>query len=139
MEDIKESVIFPLGELISDGTTKGFTGGKVYSYMFIPFESEYNCPLGNVTYAPCARNCWHIHPGGQVLLITGGRGWYQEEGSPAHELKAGDCVLVPPGVKHWHGASKDSFMSHIGLITNTDKGLSKSYGHVSDEEYNKLP
>ena len=135
--DLSKGVIFPLGELVSENS-KGFTGGKVWNYMFTPFESEYNCPVGNVTYSPGSRNGWHVHPGGQILLVTGGRGWYQEEGKDAKELKAGDCILVPPGVKHWHGAVKDSWFTHIGIVTNAEQGVSDGCEHISEEEYQKL-
>ena len=79
-----------------------------------------------------------MHPGGQILLVTGGRGWYQEEGKDAKELKAGDCILVPPGVKHWHGAVKDSWFTHIGIVTNAEQGVSEGCEHISEEEYQKL-
>ena len=69
--------------------------------------------IGNVTFEPGCRNNWHIHKarsgGGQILLCTTGRGWYQEWGKPARELHAGDVVRIPAGVKHWHGAARDSW------------------------------
>ena len=72
--------------------------------------------IGNVTFEPRCRNNWHIHhKGGQILLVTGGRGWYQEWGKEARELKAGDVVNIPPEVKHWHGAAKDSWFSHLSV------------------------
>lgn len=68
--------------------------------------------VANVTFEPGCRNNWHIHHadknGGQILLVTKGEGWYQEEGKKARKLKPGDIVNIPPNVKHWHGASKDS-------------------------------
>lgn len=131
--------LFPRGDCASDASPHGFSGGKVWNHMFTPFHSDYNCPVGYVTYSPGSRNCWHTHPGGQVLLITGGRGWYQEEGKPARELHAGDYVIVPPGVKHWHGAAKDSYFAHIGIITNPQEGLSEGCDPVTDEEYSQLP
>lgn len=64
--------------------------------------------IGVVTFAPGTINAWHIHhKGGQILLVTGGRGWYQEDGKPARALAAGDVVNIPPEVKHWHGAAVD--------------------------------
>lgn len=66
-----------------------------------------NVGVGNVTFEPGCRNNWHIHRDGfQLLLITGGEGWYQEEGKPAQFLKAGDVIVTHDGVKHWHGAAK---------------------------------
>ena len=70
--------------------------------------------IGNVTFEPGCRNNWHIHhKGGQILLVTNGRGYYQEWGKPAQELKPGDVVNIPPEVKHWHGAAKDLSLIHI--------------------------
>ena len=75
--------------------------------------------IGNVTFEPGCRNNWHIHEaasgGGQILLCTSGRGWYQEWGKPARELHAGDVVHIPAGVKHWHGAARDSWFVHLAV------------------------
>lgn len=72
--------------------------------------------IGNVTFEPGCRNHWHIHhKGGQILLITGGKGYYQEWGKPAQLLKPGDVVNIPPEVKHWHGATSDSWFSHLAI------------------------
>lgn len=82
------------------------------------------------------RNDWHIHHDGfQILLVTGGEGRYQEEGKPAQLLKPGDVVAIHEGVKHWHGATKNSWFSHIAIT----KGTSEWLESVSDEEYAKLP
>lgn len=76
-------------------------------------------PLFNVTFEPGCRNNWHIHHadkgGGQVLVCTAGEGWYQEEGKEAVELKEGSIIVIPANVKHWHGAKKDSWFSHISI------------------------
>ena len=76
-------------------------------------------PLFNVTFEPGCRNNWHIHHadkgGGQILICTAGEGWYQEEGKAPQELKEGTVIVIPPNVKHWHGAKKDSWFSHISL------------------------
>lgn len=76
-------------------------------------------PLFNVTFEPGCRNSWHIHHadkgGGQVLVCTAGEGWYQEEGKEAVELKEGSIIVIPANVKHWHGAKKDSWFSHISI------------------------
>ena len=76
-------------------------------------------PIGNVTFEPGCRNNWHIHHaksgGGQILLCTAGRGYYQEWGKEAQELHPGDVVVIPAGVKHWHGAAKDSWFSHLAV------------------------
>ena len=76
-------------------------------------------PLFNVTFEPGCRNSWHIHHadkgGGQVLVCAAGEGWYQEEGKEAVELKEGSIIVIPANVKHWHGAKKDSWFSHISI------------------------
>ena len=99
--------------------------------------------IGNVTFAPGCRNNWHIHHaakgGGQILLCTGGRGWYQEEGKPARELHAGDVVNIPANVKHWHGAAKDSWFVHLAVEVPGEQTANEWCDPVRDEEYGRLP
>ena len=93
----------------------------------------------NVTFEPKCRNNWHIHhKGGQILLVTGGNGWYQEWGKPARKLKAGDVVNIPAGVKHWHGAAHDSFFAHLAVEVPAEGAKNEWLEPVSDKEYNKL-
>lgn len=93
----------------------------------------------NVVFEPRCRNNWHIHhKGGQILLVTGGNGWYQEWGKPARKLKEGDVVNIPAGVKHWHGAAKDSFFAHIAIAVPAEGAKNEWLEEVSDAEYNKL-
>ncbi len=93
----------------------------------------------NVTFEPGCRNNWHIHhKDGQILLVTEGRGYYQEWGKPARELKAGDVVNIPPEVKHWHGAAKDSWFSHIAISVPAEGASTEWLEKVSDKEYSKL-
>ena len=95
--------------------------------------------VGNVTFEPGCRNNWHIHhKGGQILLVTGGRGYYQEWGKEAQSLNPGDAVVIPAGVKHWHGAKKDSWFSHIAVEVPGEETKNEWLEPVSDEEYNKL-
>ncbi|HJD45463.1 MAG TPA: cupin domain-containing protein [Candidatus Mediterraneibacter norfolkensis] len=95
--------------------------------------------IGNVTFEPGCRNNWHIHhKGGQILLVTGGHGWYQEWGKPAQELKAGDVVNIPPEVKHWHGAAADSWFQHLAIEVPAEGASNEWLEAVSDEEYGKL-
>ena len=98
--------------------------------------------LANVTFEPGCRNNWHIHHaskgGGQILLCTAGRGWYQEWGKPAQALSAGDTVVIPPEVKHWHGAAKDSWFSHVALEVPGEDASNEWCEPVSDEEYARL-
>ncbi len=101
-------------------------------------------PVSNVTFEPGCRNNWHIHHGArQILICVSGRGWYQEWGKPAVALKAGDVVDIPEGVKHWHGAQKDSWFQHLAThvkVENTCPGSAPNewLEPVSDEEYDKL-
>ena len=95
--------------------------------------------IGNVVFEPGCRNNWHIHhKGGQILLVTGGNGWYQEWGKPARKLKEGDVVNIPAGVKHWHGAARDSFFAHIAIAVPAEGAKNEWLEEVSDAEYNKL-
>ena len=106
-----------------------------------PLTQAGQCPvfLANVTFEPGCRNNWHIHhKGGQILLVTGGRGWYQEWDKPAQELKAGDVVNIPPEVKHWHGAAKDSWFQHLTVEVPAEGASNEWLEPVSEEEYSKL-
>ncbi len=95
--------------------------------------------IGNVTFEPGCRNNWHIHhKGGQILLVTGGCGYYQEWGKEAQELKAGDVVNIPPEVKHWHGAAPDSWFQHLAIEVPAEGASNEWLEAVSDEEYGKL-
>ena len=112
------------------------------SYLKAITDRESGFPMANVTFEPGTRNNWHIHHakkgGGQVLIVTAGSGWYQLEGKPAVSLNPGDAVVIPANVKHWHGAKKDSWFSHIAFEA-PGEGLSNEWLEpVSDEEYNKL-
>ncbi|KRN28074.1 cupin domain protein [Lactobacillus selangorensis] len=98
-------------------------------------DPDINVTVSNVSFEPSCRNNWHIHHNGyQILLVTGGEGWYQEWGKPAQKLHPGDVIVTHDGVKHWHGATKDSWMSHIAITAGTPEWLEP----VSDEEYGQL-
>ncbi|MGN7759984.1 cupin domain-containing protein [Paenibacillus sp. 22594] len=109
-EQLSNSTIFPLGEKV-----QAYFTGDAYLQMVFTDPAPLNTVIGNVTFAPGARNNWHAHQVGQVLLVTGGNGWYQEEGNPARSLTTGDVVNIPPNVKHWHGATKDSWFVHLAM------------------------
>ena len=112
--------------------------GKSYLNML----STEQVSIGNVTFEPGCRNNWHIHRaargGGQILLVTAGRGWYQEWGKEARELHPGDVVNIPPEVKHWHGAAADSWFSHLALEVPGENCSNEWLEPVSDEAYSKL-
>lgn len=98
--------------------------------------------LANVTFEPGCRNNWHIHHaqkgGGQILVCTAGEGWYQEAGKPAVSLVPGTVITIPPEAKHWHGAKKDSWFSHIAIEVPGEETSNEWCEPVSDEEYAKL-
>lgn len=103
-------------------------------------------PVSNVTFEPACRNNWHIHHDArQILICVAGEGWYQEGGKPAQRLRAGDVVDIPVGVKHWHGATRDSWFQHVvfHIPTTPLDGDTKTGNEwlspVTDEEYNRLP
>ncbi len=128
-----KNVVFGFGELNPYG--KYFTGK---SYLK-PITTTNGVPMYNVTFEPKCRNNWHIHhKGGQILLVTQGRGWYQEWGKEPRELKAGDVVNIPAEIKHWHGAAKDSWFTHIAVEVPSEGGSNEWLEPVTDEEYNKL-
>ena len=128
-----KNVVFGFGELNPYG--KYFTGK---SYLK-PITTTNGVPMYNVTFEPKCRNNWHIHhKGGQILLVTQGRGWYQAWGEEPRELKAGDVVNIPPETKHWHGAAKDSWFTHIAVEVPSEGGSNEWLEPVTDEEYNKL-
>ena len=136
MQDLSNGVIFPKGEVNPFGQ---YFIGTAYLNML----TTDGVSIGNVTFEPGCRNNWHIHKaekgGGQILLCTGGRGWYQEWGREAQELHAGDVVVIPAGVKHWHGAAKDSWFAHLAVEVPGEGTGSEWLEAVADTEYNKLP
>jgi quercetin dioxygenase-like cupin family protein len=90
---------------------------------------------GHVTFEPGARTAWHTHPLGQTLLITSGRGWVQREGGPIEEVRPGDVVWFPPGLKHWHGATPTTAMTHIAITESLNGKNVEWLEKVSDEQY----
>ncbi len=129
--------LFPMGDKLPEQFSKYFSG-ETFLNMLVPFQSEFNCPIGNVTFEPRSINNWHMHAGGQILLVTNGRGYYQEEGKKARELFSGDVVMIPANVKHWHGAAKDSWFTHLAIEVNIAAGLATWFEPVNKEDYDKL-
>jgi 4-carboxymuconolactone decarboxylase len=112
------------------------------SYLKPLTNSKETVSIANVTFEPRCRNNWHIHHstkgGGQILICVDGEGWYQEEGKKAQSLKPGDVVTIPANVKHWHGAKKNSWFSHLAVEVPGENTSNKWCEEVSDEEYDKL-
>lgn len=136
-QDVSTSVIFARGDVNPPPYDQYFTG-TCYVNELVPFDSQLNCLVGNVTFEPGCRNNWHAHGGGQVLLVTSGRGWYQEAGKSARALRPGDVVVVAPQVKHWHGAAADSWFVHIAIEADLSGGPPVWFEPVSDDEYQTL-
>ena len=127
----QKTILFPKGEKI---TNDNFTG-TAYLQMLIAPDSLNPTSVGNVTFEPGARTKWHLHPGGQILLVTDGVGYYQEKGQPKKILRKGDVIKCPPNIAHWHGASVDTYFVQVA-ITNTQNGVPVWLEPVTDEEYN---
>lgn len=131
--------IFGLGELNTD-FSKYFIGNSYLNPL--AKVDDVSISLTNVTFEPSCRNNWHIHHaksgGGQILICIAGFGWYQEEGKPAKMLKPGDVVVIPANVKHWHGAQKDSWFSHIAVEVPGENTKTEWCESINNEEYNKL-
>lgn len=136
MQNTPQLSAFPLGNK-NDAYAKYFIG---QSYL-APLALK-PIPTFNVTFEPGCRNNWHIHHasrgGGQLLICVWGRGYYQEWGKSARELKPGDVVVIPPGVKHWHGAAKDSWFQHIAQEIPGEDSSNEWLEPVDDEQYGKL-
>lgn len=128
------SALFPRGNRAVGGN---FTGAYWVSWL-VPFDGGLKNPVASVTFEPGARTNWHSHEGGQILLVTEGRGYYQEDGKPARELKPGDVAPIGIGVRHWHGAAPDSWFAHIAIEANPGAGATTWMGPVSDAEYSYL-
>ena len=118
---------------------KYFIGQSYLKPLTDPKETVF---IVNVTFEPGCRNNWHIHHadkgGGQLLICVDGEGWYQEEGKPAQSLKPGDVVTIPPEVKHWHGAKKDCWFSHLAVEVPGENTSNEWCESVTDQEYQQL-
>lgn len=145
-EDTHEQLTFPIGEP-NTAYAKYFIGNSHLATLAPKNLGEGEktvLPMNNVTFEPGCRNNWHVHHGArQILICVSGKGWYQEWGKPAIVLKAGDVIDIPEGVKHWHGAQKDSWFQHIATHVEVENSCPSSASNewlepVSDEEYDKL-
>ena len=129
-----ENILFGIGEP-NDAYAQYFIG---QSYLNMLARNQ-GVGVANVTFEPGCRNNWHIHhKGAQILLVTDGRGYYQEWGKVAIELKPGDVVNIPSEVKHWHGAAKDSVFAHIAIEVPAKDASNEWLEPVSDEVYLQL-
>ncbi len=125
--------IFPQG----DKAPAEYFTGTAWVKTLLPNDDTLTTVISNVVFEPGARNNWHKHPGGQVLICTGGTGYYQERGKTIQIFRPGDVIKILPNVEHWHGASPDSRFIHIAINVNTEKGIVQWLQPVTDAEYNK--
>ncbi len=133
MNDLSNSVIFPRGE--KNEAYADYFIGQSYLYRL----TTQGVRIANITFEPGCRNNWHIrHQGGQILLCTGGSGWYQEWGQPARPLRGGDVVNIPPETKHWHGAAADSWFIHLSVEVPAENGSTQWLEPVTDAYYRQL-
>lgn len=132
----EELSVFPIGNK-NEAFAQYFIG---QSYLAVLTKEQ--IPTFNVTFEPGCRNNWHIHHaksgGGQMLICVSGRGWYQEWDGEPRELYPGDVVNIPAGVKHWHGAAKDSWFQHLAIEVPGEDTHTEWCEAVEDKEYGKL-
>jgi len=128
---INQNPILPIG----DKANPDYFTGNAWVKLLVS-ENEFNSVIGNVTFEAGARNNWHTHPGGQILIVTDGIGYYQEKGKSIQLIQKGDVVKIPADVIHWHGASQDNALTHIAITAATPKGAVDWLERVTDEEFN---
>lgn len=127
----QQNIIFPKGNLAPEGN---FTG-KAWVTGLVENDTVYHTIVANVTFEAGARTNWHSHPSGQLMLVTDGVGFHQIEGQPRETIRKGDVAKCPPDTIHWHGATKDSSMTHVVVLPNTERGIVNWMDAVSSQEY----
>ena len=118
------------------GPAEWFTGAVRLDPLFQAPDPA-RVVAASVTFEPGARTAWHTHPLGQTLIITSGLGWVQREGGSIEEVRSGDVVWFAPGLKHWHGASPTTAMTHIAIQESLDGKTVDWLEHVSDQQYRR--
>lgn len=131
----QESSIFPKGEIATN--TDDYTG-TIWLNMLSEADSVFDFNVDLATYKPESKLNWHSHPGGQILLITEGTGYYQEKGKEGEVVHKGDVIKSAPGVEHWHASAPHDSFGYIS-ISPVDAGKTKWSREVTDEEYNAMP
>lgn len=128
-------------EIKKSGTQASVKGPAEWFTGTVRIDPLFNPPAptrafgASVTFEPGARTAWHAHPLGQTLIVTAGCGMVQHWGGPIEEIRPGDVVWIPPGVKHWHGATATTAMTHIAIQEQLDGKAAEWMEHVSDEQY----
>jgi quercetin dioxygenase-like cupin family protein len=129
--DSEAEAIFPKGSL---EPAENFRG-QAWSYGVVANDTMYNTFVGNVYFEPGARSNWHVHPAGQILIITDGVGYHQIKGQPRQTIRKGDVVKCPPNAEHCHGASPDTPLHQLYIVPNTERGIVTWLQPVTDQEY----
>ncbi|WP_278838830.1 cupin domain-containing protein [Ligilactobacillus saerimneri] len=125
--------LFDLGE--PNVAYAKYFSGQSYLQSIVAPDDMVDVNISSVSFEPACRNNWHIHHNGyQILIVTTGQGWYQEAGKPVRLLQSGDVVVIKAGVKHWHGATQNSWFTHLAVT----KGTSEWLEPISDSDYAKL-
>ncbi|MBE7175147.1 MAG: cupin domain-containing protein [Mucilaginibacter polytrichastri] len=130
----QNEAVFQRGEL---SKTDNHTG-DVWLRELNKADSVIDCNIATATFAPGAKLDWHIHPAGQILMITEGTGYYQEKGGSIRTVHKGEVIKCTPGVAHWHGASPSSTFTYIAASTNSANNKTVWLERVSDAEYNSV-
>lgn len=130
----QENPVFPKGEIGTN--TDNYTGTIWLNELSKP-DSIFKFGVAQAVYAPGSKLDWHIHPGGQILLITEGTGYYQEKGKPVQIVHKGDVIKCAPGVEHWHGATPNSTFAYVA-ISPSEKGKTIWLQRVTGAEYNSV-
>lgn len=118
------------------GPAARFTGRATVSEL-LAAHAPSRISVGSVSFEPGARSAWHTHPAGQILIVTAGLGWVQQEGSSIEEMRPGDVVWIPPGVKHWHGASATNGVTHLAIQEAVDGRNVEWLEAVGDDQYHR--
>jgi 4-carboxymuconolactone decarboxylase len=126
-----QDAIFAKGER----TPAEYFTGTAWLKVLVPKDEAGTYTIGNVVFEAGGKTNWHTHPAGQILLVTDGKGYYQERNKPARLLSKGDVVVIPSNLEHWHGAAQDSNFTHIAITNMTAKGPVEWLSPVTDKEY----
>jgi len=133
-ENNNDGAIFPRG----DKAPAEYFTGTVYLQMLAQKTAGNDYTVGSVTFEPGARSNWHTHPAGQTLIVINGQGLYQEKGKPIKTINKGETIVCDPDIEHWHGASRESEMTHIAITNDKGSGGVRWLQPVTDEEYNAV-
>ena len=120
------------------GPPENFTGSARIVRLLRP-NAPARTSVASVAFEPGARTAWHTHPLGQILVVTAGTSWVQARGGPVEEIREGDVVWTPPGVKHWHGATRTTGLTHLAIVENLPDRAVEWMEQVSDQEYGRQP